>query len=171
MWSLVYLYYKHWSFVSIFICFFHLWMLVLGSTLLTMATVQCPGRNMQWAQIALAPELTHISDEEWACAVELLFFHKNARSPGWIGSFHYSLKEDEKVDGKLCPHVNVKAKQGSLQKHCLYSLGKTIPKKYRRIVLSWCQTYFSEYEGLTFCISLLISFPQREAKKAQVSFP
>lgn len=50
-------------------------MLGLGSTALTMATVQRPGRNMQWAQIALAPGLTHISDEEWACAAELLFFH------------------------------------------------------------------------------------------------
>lgn len=54
-------------------------MLVSGSTLLTMATVQHPGRNMQWAQIALVPALAHISDEEWACAVELLFFHKDVK--------------------------------------------------------------------------------------------
>lgn len=57
-------------------------MLGLGSTLLTMATVQHPGRNMQWAQIPPAPGLTHISDEEWACAVELLFFHENTKRPG-----------------------------------------------------------------------------------------
>jgi len=57
-------------------------MLIFGSKLLTMATVQHPGRNMQWAQIALVPGLTHISEEEWACAVELLFFHENAKRLG-----------------------------------------------------------------------------------------
>lgn len=54
----------------------------LGSTLLRMAMVQRPGRNMQWAQIASALGFTRISDEEWACAVELLLFHKNAERPG-----------------------------------------------------------------------------------------
>lgn len=57
-------------------------MLILGSALLTMATVQRLGRNMQWAQITPVPGLTHISDEEWAYAVELLFFHKNAKRLG-----------------------------------------------------------------------------------------
>lgn len=57
-------------------------MLILGSTLLTMATVQHPGRNMQWAQITPVPGHAHISDEEWACAVELLFFHENTKRPG-----------------------------------------------------------------------------------------
>lgn len=66
-------------FISIFICFFHLYLLVLGSTLLTMATVQHPGRNMQWAQIARVRGLTHISEEEWVCATVLLFFHKNTK--------------------------------------------------------------------------------------------